>query len=401
MRILFLVFVCDVIASIGYGREIIGQEEIDGETFYVGPIPKSNMFSGAPMSPGDIKVLDASQAPEIYTVEHGDTLIDICEQLLGRPGYWPRLWSLNPYIKNPHFVWPGMRLRFFPGGDDLPPFLEVLENDDIVVITDEMEDNQLLKIDIPDWTPYEPGDSEVVSLDGIEPFDKERIDFTGPVIGDVSEMTTQPLFLSPQEITPYGEIVSVGEGAHRFGRRAIVDITGEDLTLNKAYTVVRKMKRTEDGYDSLRSYVYRFIAHIQISELNSGQARGVITSSFLKVQQNDSIIAFRDMNVQVPRFIDQPSSKPLTSGILSAFGAKNQKLGQSHQFTVVNVGQQDGIDTGQILDVHRLESGYLTPVGQIYTVQVTQEGAVAVVRPGAVELLQGDLIVGNQVAINQ
>jgi hypothetical protein len=86
--------------------------------------PLENDFAGAPPLPGTVRALADGEAPEDYTIEEGDTLIDICDQLLDEPGYWPKLWSLNPEIKNPHFIFPLMHLRFYPGDDDVPPYLQ-------------------------------------------------------------------------------------------------------------------------------------------------------------------------------------------------------------------------------------------------------------------------------------
>ena len=64
----------------------------------------------------------------------------ICDQLLDDPEYWPKLWSLNPYIRNPHFIWPGMRLRFYSGDVDAPPILTVVKVEETEISTvDEVE----------------------------------------------------------------------------------------------------------------------------------------------------------------------------------------------------------------------------------------------------------------------
>ena len=98
------------------------------------PVPEPNEFSGVPPMPGTLRLMAVGEAPTQYTVQEGDTLFDICDQLLDEETYWPKLWSLNPNIKNPHFIYPGMILRFYPGDDLLPPFLEVENENDLVPI---------------------------------------------------------------------------------------------------------------------------------------------------------------------------------------------------------------------------------------------------------------------------
>ncbi len=45
--------------------------------------------------------------PDQYTVVKGDTLWDISATFLKSPWLWPKVWSVNPQIDNPHLIFPG------------------------------------------------------------------------------------------------------------------------------------------------------------------------------------------------------------------------------------------------------------------------------------------------------
>jgi len=64
---------------------------------------------------------------EVHTVVRGDTLWDLSSQFLGNPWYWPKVWSYNPEIANPHWIYPGNQVRFFPGGEGGPTQVETGE----------------------------------------------------------------------------------------------------------------------------------------------------------------------------------------------------------------------------------------------------------------------------------
>ena len=60
-------------------------------------------------------VLAAGQdEPAIYVIEQGDTLWGLSERFIKDPKYWPDMWSKNGQVTNPHFIYPGQKLRIFP-----------------------------------------------------------------------------------------------------------------------------------------------------------------------------------------------------------------------------------------------------------------------------------------------
>jgi hypothetical protein len=94
----------------------------------------TNSFSGVPTLPGTRRILPSGAAPDRYTIENGDTLYDICDQLIDDGNYWPKLWAINPAVKNPHFVYPGSELAFYPGDETEPPRLEIVDEDNMVPV---------------------------------------------------------------------------------------------------------------------------------------------------------------------------------------------------------------------------------------------------------------------------
>lgn len=52
--------------------------------------------------------------PTIYVIKQGDTLWGLSERFIKDPYYWPNMWSKNGQITNPHFIYPGQKVRVFP-----------------------------------------------------------------------------------------------------------------------------------------------------------------------------------------------------------------------------------------------------------------------------------------------
>ncbi|MEZ4601503.1 MAG: LysM domain-containing protein [Syntrophotaleaceae bacterium] len=57
----------------------------------------------------------AAENPRIYTIQKGDTLWGISQKFIEDPYYWPNLWSHNPFVRNPHFIYPGQRVAIYEG----------------------------------------------------------------------------------------------------------------------------------------------------------------------------------------------------------------------------------------------------------------------------------------------
>jgi hypothetical protein len=66
------------------------------------------IFTGRPTFSG-------AEAPDTHLVRRGDTLWGLCDFYFQNPYQWPRLWSYNPQIKNPHWIYPGDEVRLKEG----------------------------------------------------------------------------------------------------------------------------------------------------------------------------------------------------------------------------------------------------------------------------------------------
>jgi len=82
----------------------LGQESSGGGTVYGGK-NSSAIINGKSVT-----------VPEIHTVRRGNTLWDLCGTYYNNPWNWPKVWSYNPQIQNPHWIYPGDQVRMRPPG---------------------------------------------------------------------------------------------------------------------------------------------------------------------------------------------------------------------------------------------------------------------------------------------
>ncbi len=65
-------------------------------------------------------VLEQSGVERTYSVERGDTLYGISKTLFGDAEFWPKIWSINSNITNPHIIEKG-QVIYFSGGTAIAP----------------------------------------------------------------------------------------------------------------------------------------------------------------------------------------------------------------------------------------------------------------------------------------
>lgn len=82
---------------------------------FVWSTPSQGAAQGAPSvrgssgfnQTGDSQRLQRRDLPEYYVVQEEETLWDLAARFYGDEREWPRLWSYNPHITNPHYIYPG------------------------------------------------------------------------------------------------------------------------------------------------------------------------------------------------------------------------------------------------------------------------------------------------------
>ncbi len=72
--------------------------------------------AGMPYIEEDPVEIHSGPTPELHVVRRGDTLWDICWYYFNDPWQWPKVWSYNGQITNPHWIYPGDLVRLLPKG---------------------------------------------------------------------------------------------------------------------------------------------------------------------------------------------------------------------------------------------------------------------------------------------
>lgn len=89
-------------------------------------------YNSEATSPEQWKVVVGGRETEVYPIQKGDSLWEISETLFSDGYFWPKVWSINSSITNPHVIEPGRKIRFVPGDDSQAPAFNVTEESEEV-----------------------------------------------------------------------------------------------------------------------------------------------------------------------------------------------------------------------------------------------------------------------------
>jgi hypothetical protein len=372
------------------------------------PLPPPNEFAGAPPVPGTMRLMAEGEAPEEYMVQPGDTLFDICDQLLDEPGYWPKLWALNPEIKNPHFIFPNMRLRFYPGDDDTPPYLQVVTEDDVIPIDKgDLDEEQLVAekvvFEVEAQTVEEGALIEVIGPDGVDGEVEEFL--VGGKLYSGNDIQVQvPGFIFSEEKEPLAYVIggSRGEISAGPGKKVLLEAMG-GVQNGTLYTVLRRGEEIEDfETGDTVGYKYYFIANARVQKgLDDDIYIAAVENVRMSVMPEDILVNYISTNRSIPSNTAVGALSALDARVVG-FQFAMQEMGGMGNYAFIDKGNGDGVSPGMYLPVYATP-GYLTSsfgdselpedyelVGIIRIIDTTEAGSVGYVMQNTQELRVGD-----------
>ena len=208
-------------------------------------------------------IIRAAEEPTVYVIQKGDTLWGLSGKFLNNPRYWPNLWSKNPQVTNPHFIYPGQTVRFMDGK------LEVVDAP-AEAGAQKASANQLVRA-----AEAEVAEEKIFTVRGNEGW------------------------LMEKELAPTGRIIAGQHGRLILGEEDTVftDIgTTHGGADGRKYTILHKSKVVKHPVtgDELGFRVFPLgaVQLTQVTELNS---RGIISSSFKEIEPGDLLVPYQQI----------------------------------------------------------------------------------------------------------
>jgi hypothetical protein len=330
------------------------------------------------------------QVFETYTVKPGDNLWDLSTKFLGNPWYWPKVWSYNPEIENPHWIYPGNTIRFYPGGEEMPAQVDTGPAPASPEELDDVTKGTLVN------TPSDFGEDQedVVAITS-----GTKIGFH---TGSKQSQLRQDGLITKRELDDAGVIeksFSEHELLDTYERVYVRFKNKSAVRLGERYSIFRTIGAVEHpitGADY--GYMTHIVGTIRVIAVEKELVTGMIEHSIDDINRGDFVGPLGNFEKQV---IIKENTRQVRGVILVALVPDFGLLGEQH-WVFIDKGSRDGVEEGNIFTaIHRGdpllgESSKVFPeenAGTLLVVDVKEHTSSALVIRSVVELDVGDLVV--------
>lgn len=262
-----------------------------------------------------------------YTIQKGDTLWDLSKHFSDSPWLWPELWEGNDQISNPHWIFPGERIRLYKKSGSQT----IIQTDPTAPVA---------------VAPVKPVSPKPVNTEaGIKPagpfFIYNSVDRVGfirkppvPPSGTIFEVQGRKVLISE------GDVVYI---------RPSVDTAKGVLIPGSRHAVFRYMKPT-DAIDSINTIgTQHFILGIvEVTKKEPDMVMAKVLKSFRTIKVDDMLMPFsrRDTKIEL-----KTSTPGIDGQIISS--EEHTVLNGDFMLAFIDKGRADNIKVGQQYSVYK------------------------------------------------
>ncbi|MGZ6080189.1 MAG: LysM peptidoglycan-binding domain-containing protein [Myxococcaceae bacterium] len=266
----------------------------------------------------------------VHTVEKGDTLWDLSSKYLGSPWYWPKVWSYNPQIANPHWIYPGNQVRFFPGnGEETPVQAEQVigaNGDD-----EGLQSNEMIG-----------GEDEVQMV---------RL----PIHVKTGEIVVREAFVTPNEVEVAGTLMGSFAETEMLSTYDVVYLDFKDrsaVLVGASYVVFRPQQKIyHPRSGKFLGYLMQIVGTVKVNGTREPKVRAVVDRAFDDLRRGDRIGPAKE------RLVDTVNAVP------NAVTLQNLTVVGDHNRVLIDAGSAQGVQLGNVFTIIRQTDPITSGVG--------------------------------------
>jgi hypothetical protein len=254
-----------------------------------------------------------------YTIQKGDTLWGLSERFSDSPWMWPDLWEENDQIANPHWIYPGERIRLFRKKD--------------------ME--TIIKKDVKEIVAKEPDKAPPYYL-------YSQIDAVG--------------FVRKDPTPPRGTIFKVRDDHELISTGDVVYIRSNPgttpIALGERYTIYRNRAWIGEAGKEVRDYgtQYYLAGILEITDKEGDIYIGTVVRAYREIHIGDLLMPYEP---RTPKIVLTEGVEGLNGKIFIA--EEHQDLIGTTHTVFIDKGEKDGIQVGQQYKIYYQETDRINP----------------------------------------
>jgi hypothetical protein len=341
--------------------------------------------------------------PDTYSIRPGDTLWDLSGRFLNNPWYWPKIWSYNPEITNPHWIYPGNLLRFYPSAEEAPTRVEPL---DAIAAAEQHEEEDFAE-PVRELEDFSRADMQAPP--SVE--EQDAVAVAGPYkiayVPSRTRYARHDTFVTPRELAESGAISAAFDEKKMLSTqdRAYARFRGAtDAQLGETY-VVYKTDRAIHHPETKELFGYQssVLGAAKVVAVDERAVTVVITHAFDPIERGALLGPWTEKPYRpVPR---RANRRALDGRIIATQAEVVTMLGE-HHVVFVDRGEADGVEAGNLFTVVRAGDPYgrdtrvagwdarlpKEDVGQLLVIDVKERASAALVMRSLKELIIGDRV---------
>lgn len=311
-----------------------------------------------------------SSEPTVYIIKKGDTLWGLSDRFMKDPYFWPDLWARNPQkILNPHFIYPGQRLKVYPDRIELEsgtgPAAEK--------------------------TAEAPQAAPAVVAAVNEPVVEERRFSVNGGEGFIAGADFKPVGFviagqHSRQIYAVDDVIYTDIGTERHGK------VGDRFTAFKKHAAI-----SHPITNQILGYRVVPLGVVQLTEMAKKSSKAIITDTFLEVEPGAALVPYKSMKKEVA--LKAPEVDLAGYIVETRTGIQAIAAGD---IAYIDLGARQGVRPGNVLYVVRKakveikyfsESDYDLPVdviGAVVVVEVADNSSTVLVIKSIDTIYKGD-----------
>lgn len=395
-----------------------------------------NMFekyNSEPVDEDKWQSMLGARGSESYRVQTGDTLWDLSETMFGDGSYWPKLWSENHSIENPHQIVPKSSVRFIAGNEAQAPTVRIeaseapkpyyveevhenltaeeiaggsiIEDPDVIGRRPEIpptshKSQSTLKLLPPSFVDH------YLSKNGKK---RQAFDITGLDVGTVKALSvpasvTLNSFITSEYPRKLGFVkeMEVQEATASILQNVFLELGRKVKVGERLNIVVIKDDITDEDGKNL-GHIVEVNGSVEVTEIvdeEEGIYKAIVvdcvTPIVLKASVTDEPLPKASFAFNGPR-------KDIKGTIVGGEYSNDRKILGTASVIYLNVGADSGVQPGDLLAVHSIRKSRRNdtalknvgrPIGVIKVAKVSQNSSTAIILNTIDEIRPGDMTGG-------